>query len=93
MHNRPHALLLFARFEGDNQPQAEKYKRDARKAPNFSGPLMLPNRASANSLSAPIRSSGGNRTYKTSGKCCIFYFLNNLAQWFCPLWEQIMIEF
>ncbi|XP_010919333.1 uncharacterized protein [Elaeis guineensis] len=47
------------RFEGDNQPQAEKYKHDARKATNLSGPLMLPNRASANSLSAPIRSSGG----------------------------------
>lgn len=30
-----------------------------RKSPNLSGPLMLPNRASANSLSAPIRSSGG----------------------------------
>ncbi|KAL3645518.1 hypothetical protein CASFOL_010698 [Castilleja foliolosa] len=31
----------------------------ARKAPSFSGPLNLPNRASANSLSAPIKSSGG----------------------------------
>uniref|UniRef100_A0A7N0ZWQ6 Protein kinase domain-containing protein n=1 Tax=Kalanchoe fedtschenkoi TaxID=63787 RepID=A0A7N0ZWQ6_KALFE len=28
---------------------------------SFSGPLMLPNRASANSLSAPIKSSGGYR--------------------------------
>ncbi|KAA3460043.1 serine/threonine-protein kinase OSR1-like [Gossypium australe] len=32
-----------------------------RKAPSFSGPLMLPTRASANSLSAPIKSSGGFR--------------------------------
>ncbi|KAJ6846406.1 serine/threonine-protein kinase fray2 [Iris pallida] len=41
------------RSEGDN----DKYKRDSRKGSNLSGPLMLPNRASANSLSAP--SSGG----------------------------------
>ena len=74
MHNSPHALLLCARFEGDNQPQAEKYKHDARKATNLSGPLMLPNRASANSLSAPIRSSGGNGTYKTYGKYYNFLF-------------------
>ncbi|CAH9124945.1 unnamed protein product [Cuscuta epithymum] len=32
-----------------------------RKAPSFSGPLMLPNRASANSLSAPIKPSSGFR--------------------------------
>uniref|UniRef100_A0A7N0RC61 Protein kinase domain-containing protein n=1 Tax=Kalanchoe fedtschenkoi TaxID=63787 RepID=A0A7N0RC61_KALFE len=32
-----------------------------RRIPSFSGPLMLPNRASANSLSAPIKSSGGYR--------------------------------
>ncbi|TYJ06820.1 hypothetical protein E1A91_A12G261200v1 [Gossypium mustelinum] len=32
-----------------------------RKVPSFSGPLMLPTRASANSLSAPIKSSGGFR--------------------------------
>ena len=31
-----------------------------RRTPSFSGPLMLPNRASANSLSAPIKFSGGN---------------------------------
>ncbi|ONK73658.1 uncharacterized protein A4U43_C04F33920 [Asparagus officinalis] len=45
--------------EGDNQLAYDKSKRDVRKTPNLSGPLMLPNRASANSLSAPIRSSGG----------------------------------
>ncbi|KAK1306759.1 Mitogen-activated protein kinase kinase kinase NPK1 [Acorus calamus] len=52
---------FFERCEDDNLSATEKCKRDARKAPNFSGPLMLPNRASANSLSAPIRSSGGYR--------------------------------
>ncbi|KAK0586089.1 hypothetical protein LWI29_000730 [Acer saccharum] len=49
------------RFEMDNQPPTEKAKCEARRAPSFSGPLMLPNRASANSLSAPIKSSGGYR--------------------------------
>ncbi|XP_077248477.1 uncharacterized protein LOC143888071 isoform X2 [Tasmannia lanceolata] len=49
---------ISGRCEGENQSATEKYKRDARKGPCFSGPLMLPNRASANSLSAPIRSSG-----------------------------------
>ncbi|CAI0408865.1 unnamed protein product [Linum tenue] len=46
------------RFESETQPANEKVTR---KAPSFSGPLMLPNRASANSLSAPIKSSGGFR--------------------------------
>ncbi|KAK4262944.1 hypothetical protein QN277_028433 [Acacia crassicarpa] len=49
------------RFEIENQPFGEKVNREVRKAPSFSGPLMLPNRASANSLSAPIKSSGGFR--------------------------------
>ncbi|GAV68718.1 Pkinase domain-containing protein [Cephalotus follicularis] len=43
------------RPEIEIQPITDKF----RKAPSFSGPLMLPNRASANSLSAPIKSSGG----------------------------------
>ncbi|XP_064934891.1 uncharacterized protein LOC135587420 isoform X2 [Musa acuminata AAA Group] len=51
--------LTSERTESDNQQGTEKYKRDARKITNFSGPLMLPNRASANSLSAPMRSSAG----------------------------------
>ncbi|CAN1779258.1 Serine/threonine-protein kinase fray2 [Linum perenne] len=46
------------RFENEIQPTNEKITR---KAPSFSGPLMLPNRASANSFSAPIKSSGGFR--------------------------------
>ncbi|KAH9718968.1 protein kinase superfamily protein [Citrus sinensis] len=45
------------RCEIENQPPTEKSNREVRRAPSFSGPLMLPNRASANSLSAPIKSS------------------------------------
>ncbi|KAG6513867.1 hypothetical protein ZIOFF_024204 [Zingiber officinale] len=47
------------RVDRDNQQGAERYIRDTHKVPDFSGPLMLPNRASANSLSAPIHSSTG----------------------------------
>ncbi|KAK8963498.1 Mitogen-activated protein kinase kinase kinase 3 [Platanthera guangdongensis] len=47
------------RFEGDNLLATERVRRDSRKVPNLSGPLMLPNRASANSLSAPVRTSSG----------------------------------
>ncbi|KAK9926400.1 hypothetical protein M0R45_023633 [Rubus argutus] len=47
--------------ESENQPAIEKAKCEVRRTPSFSGPLMLPNRASANSLSAPIKSSGGFR--------------------------------
>ncbi|GKV04007.1 hypothetical protein SLEP1_g16225 [Rubroshorea leprosula] len=50
----------FERFEIESQPTNEKVNQ-VRRAPSFSGPLMLPNRASANSLSAPIKSSGGFR--------------------------------
>ncbi|KAI9089308.1 hypothetical protein K1719_029587 [Acacia pycnantha] len=35
-----------SRFEIENQPLCEKVSREVRKAPSFSGPLMLPNRAS-----------------------------------------------
>ncbi|XP_039005195.1 serine/threonine-protein kinase 26-like isoform X3 [Hibiscus syriacus] len=48
------------RFENENLLAREKVCQ-VRKAPSFSGPLMLPTRASANSLSAPIKSSGGFR--------------------------------
>ncbi|KAL1556402.1 non-specific serine/threonine protein kinase [Salvia divinorum] len=48
----------FERHEIDNHLVAEK-SQQVRRAPSFSGPLNLPNRASANSLSAPIKSSGG----------------------------------
>ncbi|PKA53474.1 oxidative-stress responsive protein 1 [Apostasia shenzhenica] len=46
------------RVEGESQ-FTDRLNRDAPKSPNISGLLMLPNRASANSLSAPIRCSGG----------------------------------
>ncbi|EPS68278.1 hypothetical protein M569_06489, partial [Genlisea aurea] len=46
------------RGETESQQVAEKAQQ-SRRDPNFSGPLNLPNRASANSLSAPIKSSGG----------------------------------
>ncbi|XP_062026711.1 serine/threonine-protein kinase BLUS1-like isoform X2 [Rosa rugosa] len=51
----------FERNENENQQAIEKAKCEVRRTPSFSGPLMLPNRASANSLSAPIKSSGGYR--------------------------------
>jgi hypothetical protein len=41
---------------------SDKQRSDMRKN-NLSGPLSLPTRASANSYSAPIRSSGGISTY------------------------------
>ncbi|KAJ8568320.1 hypothetical protein K7X08_027853 [Anisodus acutangulus] len=46
------------RSEIENQKPVDK-THPVRRAPSFSGPLMLPNRASGNSLSAPIKSSGG----------------------------------
>uniref|UniRef100_A0A0A9CFU8 Protein kinase superfamily protein n=1 Tax=Arundo donax TaxID=35708 RepID=A0A0A9CFU8_ARUDO len=47
-------------FERDAAVQMMSGKqRSDRKTANLSGPLSLPTRASANSLSAPIRSSGG----------------------------------
>ncbi|XP_034708872.1 serine/threonine-protein kinase BLUS1-like isoform X1 [Vitis riparia] len=51
----------FERSENEIQPITEKANREVRRAPSFSGPLMLPTRASANSLSAPIKSSAGYR--------------------------------
>ncbi|KAL6641319.1 hypothetical protein ACP70R_019500 [Stipagrostis hirtigluma subsp. patula] len=48
-------------FERDAAVQmiSDKQRSDMRKTANLSGPLSLPTRASANSLSAPMRSSGG----------------------------------
>ncbi|KAG2312329.1 hypothetical protein Bca52824_023886 [Brassica carinata] len=46
----------YARPQSERQPAPS-----AQRAPSFSGPLNLPNRASANSFSAPIKSSGGFR--------------------------------
>lgn len=57
-HSQSERARNFERFEVENQQVAEK-SHQVRRAPSFSGPLNLPNRASANSLSAPIKSSGG----------------------------------
>lgn len=54
---------MVNRFENERQPTAERATREIRKAPSFSGPLILPNRASANSFSAPIKSSGGTKIH------------------------------
>ncbi|KAH7864059.1 hypothetical protein Vadar_025264 [Vaccinium darrowii] len=60
-HSKSERGRISERCENENQLLAEKPMREVRRAPSFSGPLMLPNRASANSLSAPIKSSGGFR--------------------------------
>lgn len=59
-HSSSERGRTFERFEFESQPANEKVSQ-VQRAPSFSGPLMLPNRASANSLSAPIKSSGGFR--------------------------------
>ncbi|KAG4118486.1 hypothetical protein ERO13_D11G018800v2 [Gossypium hirsutum] len=59
-HSSSDRVRNSERFENENLPANEKVCQ-VHKAPSFSGPLMLPNRASANSLSAPIKSSGGFR--------------------------------
>lgn len=53
-----HATQKSDRSDIGNSQPASKAPQ-VRKVPSYSGPLMLPNRASANSLSAPIKSSGG----------------------------------
>ncbi|VVA36432.1 PREDICTED: serine/threonine-kinase [Prunus dulcis] len=60
-HSVSERARIFERSENENQPAIDKAKCEVRRTPSFSGPLMLPNRASANSLSAPIKSSGGFR--------------------------------
>ncbi|XP_052209613.1 serine/threonine-protein kinase BLUS1-like isoform X2 [Diospyros lotus] len=60
-HSMSEKGRFFERCENESQSLTERPLREVRKAPSFSGPLMLPNRASANSLSAPIKSSGGFR--------------------------------
>ncbi|KAI3469126.1 hypothetical protein Pfo_025789 [Paulownia fortunei] len=57
-HSLSERARNLERYEIGNQQVAEKAQQ-VRRAPSFSGPLNLPNRASANSLSAPIKSSGG----------------------------------
>ncbi|XP_039011385.1 serine/threonine-protein kinase BLUS1-like isoform X2 [Hibiscus syriacus] len=59
-HSSSDRVRNSERLENENLLAGEKVCQ-VRKAPSFSGPLMLPTRASANSLSAPIKSSGGFR--------------------------------
>ncbi|KAL5194050.1 Serine/threonine-protein kinase fray2 [Glycine soja] len=60
-HSASERRRTLERLENGNQLLGEKNNREARQPPSFSGTLMLPTRASANSLSAPIKSSGGFR--------------------------------
>lgn len=60
-HSQSERMRSYERGETENQQPADKVLRGVRRAPSFSGPLNLPNRASANSLSAPIKPSGGYR--------------------------------
>ncbi|KAK7316506.1 hypothetical protein RJT34_00016 [Clitoria ternatea] len=60
-HSSSERRRTLERLENGNQLPEEKNNREMQRAPSFSGPLMLPTRASANSLSAPIKSSGGFR--------------------------------
>ncbi|KAL3834903.1 hypothetical protein ACJIZ3_009639 [Penstemon smallii] len=57
-HSMSERARNVERCEMENQQVAEK-PHQIRRAPSLSGPLNLPTRASANSLSAPIKSSGG----------------------------------
>ncbi|XVF12886.1 hypothetical protein REPUB_Repub08aG0158500 [Reevesia pubescens] len=59
-HSSSERVRNSERFDNEILLANEKVCQ-VRKAPSFSGPLMLPTRASANSLSAPIKSSGGFR--------------------------------
>lgn len=78
-------LSFCCRSKIENQ-QAEK-AHQVRRAPSFSGPLTLPNRASANSKSAPINSSGGINTFPTSSLTKIvltmFYRNSHAEAGFC----------
>ncbi|KAH9307305.1 hypothetical protein KI387_035216 [Taxus chinensis] len=56
--------MLGYEREKNGRNLAEPFKQDLRKDPVLSGPLMLSNRASTNSLSAPLRSSGGFKDYQ-----------------------------
>jgi hypothetical protein len=56
---------LFGIRDAAVQMISEKQRSDMRKTASLSGPLSLPTRASANSLSAPIRSSGDSSVDKS----------------------------
>ncbi|XP_031494173.1 serine/threonine-protein kinase BLUS1-like isoform X4 [Nymphaea colorata] len=53
--------IVCSREANDRSTPEKPLKHDAHKDSSLNGPMMLPRRASMNSLSAPIRSSGGYR--------------------------------
>ncbi|XP_075486746.1 uncharacterized protein LOC142526324 isoform X2 [Primulina tabacum] len=67
----PGTVLSSLSERARNLERSEIHNQQVRKTPSFSGPLNLPNRASANSLSAPIKSSGDSSEDKSK---------NNLVQ-------------
>lgn len=59
-HSKSDRTRNFERSDNESSQAIDKIHQ-VRRAPSFSGPLNLPNRASGNSLSAPIKPSGGYR--------------------------------
>ncbi|KAJ9549674.1 hypothetical protein OSB04_022217 [Centaurea solstitialis] len=60
-HSKSERSRNLERSENESSHAVDKMHHQVRRAPSFSGPLNLPNRASGNSLSAPIKPSGGYR--------------------------------
>ncbi|KAI3713497.1 hypothetical protein L1987_72075 [Smallanthus sonchifolius] len=59
-HSKSERARILERSDNESSQAIDKIHQ-VRKAPSFSGPLNLPNRASGNSLSAPIKPTGGYR--------------------------------
>ncbi|KAK9076624.1 hypothetical protein SSX86_004958 [Deinandra increscens subsp. villosa] len=59
-HSKSERSRYSERSDKESSQAIDKIHQ-VRRAPSFSGPLNLPNRASGNSLSAPIKPSGGYR--------------------------------
>ncbi|KAK1438544.1 hypothetical protein QVD17_04353 [Tagetes erecta] len=59
-HSKSERTRSLERSDNESSQAIDKIHQ-VRRAPSFSGPLNLPNRASGNSLSAPIKPTGGYR--------------------------------
>ncbi|KAK9053056.1 hypothetical protein SSX86_029686 [Deinandra increscens subsp. villosa] len=59
-HSKSERIRNLERSDKESSQVIDKIHQ-VRRAPSFSGPLNLPNRASGNSLSAPIKPTGGYR--------------------------------
>ncbi|XP_076885177.1 uncharacterized protein LOC143534614 [Bidens hawaiensis] len=59
-HSKSERTRILERSDNESSQAIDKIHQ-VRKAPSFSGSLNLPNRASGNSLSAPIKPTGGYR--------------------------------